>query len=439
MPRVLDVATSYYQILRDNPDYRKLYLGQIVSLLGDWFNFIAVQTLVFELTHSGLATGLALITSTIPAFFLTPVAGSIVDRFDRRKIMIVADLSRALIALGMIVVRTPGQIPIIYVLMALLVVFGSFFNPASSAAIPNLVRRDQLYAANALSNSTWGVMLAIGTLAGGVAIGTVGMDAAFVINSLSFLFSATMLFLIRRSFGGRSEARRRALNPFADFGEGLAYAWRRPQILTLLTVKAGGSLAGGVVLLLTIYSFEVFKADSIGIGLLQLARGVGILLGPILVAPLVAGRIGRAERVLVLSFLIAGIGYALLSAAPALIPGMLAVTFAHVGWGSNWSLSSTLLQRLTPDQVRGRIFAMDIGLFTLTSALSTFLTGIATDNFNPRWVAFALGAVFIIYGIGWAAVMWSSRRQHPSQWQDGNLNGLELQEEAWATVEQEVR
>jgi MFS family permease len=439
MRRVLNAAVGYYEILRDNPDYRKLYLGQIVSLLGDWFNFIAVQTLVFELTQSGLATGLAIITSTLPAFFLTPIAGSIVDRFDRRKIMIAADLSRAVIALGMILVRTPTQIPIIYVLMALLVVFGSFFNPASSAAIPNLVRRDQLYVANGLSNSTWGLMLALGTLAGGVAISTVGMDLAFVINSLSFVFSATMLFLIHRSFGEMRTGHPRKLNPFADFGEGMRYAGRRPQILALLTVKAGGSLAAGVILLLTIFSFEVYHVGAIGIGLLQLARGVGILLGPLLAAPLVAGRIDRAQSVIALGFLVAGVGYAVFGTVPALSLGMIAVAFAHLGWGSNWNLSATLLQRLTPDEIRGRIFSMDIGLFTLTNALSTFLTGVATDRFDPRLVAFALGGVFIIYGLVWGAVVWSSRRQHPQQWHEGNLQGFDLPEEAWATVEQEAR
>jgi MFS family permease len=117
---VLSGASTYVRLLRDNSDYRKLYFGQTVSLFGDWFNFIAVQTLVFELTRSGLAAGLALITSTLPAFFLTPVAGTVVDRFDRRKLMIIADVARTIIALGMLLVRTPEQIPLIYLLMTLL-------------------------------------------------------------------------------------------------------------------------------------------------------------------------------------------------------------------------------------------------------------------------------------------------------------------------------
>ncbi len=415
--------SGYLDLLRNNSDFRKLYIGQIVSLLGDWFNFIAVQTLVFELTHSGVATGLVLVTSTLPAFFLTPIAGSIVDRFDRRKIMIVADLSRGAIALGMILVRTSDQIPLIYILMALLVVFGSFFNPASSAAIPNLVRRDELLAANALSNATWGVMLAVGAFLGGVAIAAVGQDAAFIINSLSFFFSAMMLLWIRKPFAEKQAPHATRLNPFGDFQEGLAYAWKRPQTLALLAVKSGGALAAGVILLLTIFSFQVFKVGAIGIGLLQLARGVGILVGPLLVAPLVAARIGRAQLIIALGFFVAGISYLLFGAAPTLVLGMSAVVLAHMGWGSNWTLSATLLQRLTPDKIRGRIFSIDIGLFTLTNAFSTFLTGVATDAYNPRFVAFALGGVFVVYGSLWSGAVWWSHRRHPEKWEDGSLHG----------------
>lgn len=412
---------AYWELVSQNADYRKIFLGQVVSLLGDWFNFIAVQTLVFDLTHSGLATGIAIIASNLPAFFLTPVAGFIADRFDRRKIMIAADLARALIALGMIAVRTADQIPSLYILTALLVVFGSFFNPALSAAVPNLVRRDQLLAANALTNAMWGVMLAVGTLLGGVAIATLGRDAAFVINSLSFAFSALMVWLIRTPFAEKIARRAGSLNPFADFAEGLAYAWRRQQILALLLVKTGGGMAGGVILLLTLYAFEVYKAGATGIGLLQMARGLGILIGPLLVARVVRGQIGRAQWMIAAGFFLTGASYFSFGLTPTLGLGMVVVFCAHIGWGSNWTLSATLLQRLTPDHIRGRIFAMDMGLLTLALALSTFVTGAASDQVDPRSVALALGAVFITCGAVWGSAMVWSRRRHPEQWRDGYI------------------
>ncbi len=426
----LFAENKYIALLRDNPDYRKLYSGQIVSLLGDWFEFIAVQTLVFQLTGSGLAAGLAIIASTLPSFFLVPLAGSIADRFDRRKIMIAMDLVRAGLALLLLLVRTPDQIWMVYVFQTLSVLFASFFNPALNAAIPNLVRRDQLLAANALSSATWGTMLAVGTFVGGIAIAAVGRDAAFVINSLSFLGSAFFIWRIRAVLNQARAAEHKPLNPFADFVEGFQYAAQRPQVFWLLLVKAGAGLAGGVILLLTVFSFTVFDSGAEGVGLLQFARGVGILIGPVVVARFVNGRIGRAQRFISIGFFIVGVSYLLFGLAPTILVAMLCVFFAHTGWGSNWTLSAALLQRLTPDHIRGRIFSMDLGMLTLTLAFSTFATGVAVDQFNPHLVAFALGGIFVAFGIVWTLGVWLSQRRAPRLWQDGLMSAPQGDETA---------
>ena len=413
---------KYVALLRENRDYRQLYSGQIVSLLGDWFEFIAVQTLVFTLTGSGLAAGLAIIASNLPAFFLIPIAGSIADRFDRRKIMIAMDLVRAGLALSLLLVRTADQIWMVYVFQTLSVIFASFFNPALNAATPNLVRREQLLTANALSSATWGTMLAVGTFIGGLAVATVGRDMAFVINSLSFLVSAFFIARIRTPLTTSHNTARKGLNPFADFVEGYRYAAQRPQVFWLMLVKAGGGLAGGVILLLTVFSFQVFDTGAQGVGLLQFARGVGILVGPLIVARFVNGRIARAQHFIVLGFLLVGASYVLFGIAPTIALAMVCVCFAHMGWGSNWTLSAALLQQLTPDHVRGRIFSMDLGMLTLTLAFSTFITGIATDHLNPHLVAFALGAIFFTYGILWATAVWLSQKRHPEKWQVGLMS-----------------
>src|SRR5512135_3055278 len=192
---------GYVQLLRRNPAFTRLWIGQLVSNLGDWFNTVAVLALVYDLTHSGLSTGLIIIASTLPAFLLTPYAGVVVDRLDRRKIMIAADTTRGLLALGMLLVRTPETIWLLYVFSALLVAFASFFGPALSSALPHLVRDDELISANALSSATWGLMLAVGAAVGGVVIAAFGRDVAFVVNSASFFFSAAMVFSVRKSFG----------------------------------------------------------------------------------------------------------------------------------------------------------------------------------------------------------------------------------------------
>ena len=266
---------GYWPLLRHNPEFTRLWIGQLVSNLGDWFNTVAVLALVYDLTQSGLSTGLIIIASTLPAFLLTPYAGVMVDRFDRRKIMMTADLTRGVLALGMLLVRTPNEIWLLYLFSALLVAFASFFGPALNASIPNLVSSDELISANALSSATWGLMLAVGAAVGGVVIAAAGRDAAFVVNSLSFFFSAAMIFSIRKSFGQPAEAQHGAARRSAwqEFRSSLAFMRAYPQVLASALVKTGIGLAGGVILLLTVFSQAVFRIGDAGVGWLYSARG----------------------------------------------------------------------------------------------------------------------------------------------------------------------
>ena len=145
----------YLRLLRFNSDFRKLWLGQLVSNAGDWFNQIAVLGLVTTLTGSGLAAGFLFFVDSIPNALITPWAGAVADRFDRKRLMIITDVLRAAISLCMVLIDDPEHVPFIYVLSALLVILSAFFYPAQQAAIPNLVRRKNLLTANAISAATW--------------------------------------------------------------------------------------------------------------------------------------------------------------------------------------------------------------------------------------------------------------------------------------------
>ncbi|MBI3914415.1 MAG: MFS transporter [Chloroflexi bacterium] len=410
---------GYLALIRGNREFTKLWLGQMISLLGDWFNQVAALALIYDLTKSGMATGVWLITSTLPAFFLAPFAGVVVDRMDRRRVMIVADLGRAALALGMLVVRVPEQIWILYGLTALLVSFSAFFQPAQNAAIPNLVPSEHLVVANALSSATWGMMLAIGAAVGGVMIATVGRDTAFVINSLSFVFSAAMIAWIRKSFSEQPTAARAASNNAAqEFKAGLAYLRAQPQVLLVTLFKTGWGLAGGVFLLLTIFATSVFQMGAAGIGWLYAARGLGVFLGPYLAQPLVRDNMGKMRLAIFGGLLLAGASYFAFSRAPFFALAALFVIIAHIGGGTAWILSSTILQILVPDRLRGRIFSIDFGLYTISNAFSTFLVGAALESFDARFVGTAISTVFIGYGLVWGGlVMWSQRRD-PHAWSD---------------------
>lgn len=411
---------GYVRLLRQNSSFTRLWLGQLVSNLGDWFNSIAVLALVYDLTRSGIATGLVIIASMVPVFVLTPFAGTIADRFDRRRIMMTADLLRALLALGMLFVRTSDEIWLTLLLTALIIAFATFFNPALSAAIPNLVSEDELISANALSSSTWGLMLAVGAAVGGIVIALFGRDAAFVVNSASFLFSALMIFLVRKPFGrphavGPQPTRASAWQEFLD---SLAFMRREPQVLASILVKTGIGLAAGILLLLTVFSQKVFQAGDSGIGWLYSARGLGVLLGPFLARPYVGRDLTKMRRAILVCFFIAGGGYLAFSAAPLFWLAALCVVGAHIGNGTMWTLSSTMLQILVPDRLRGRIFAIDFGMNTIAGALSTLLVGVALEQWDARWVAVIMGLVFVVYAFVWAGLVLISQRRHSHAWAD---------------------
>ncbi|HEY2018542.1 MAG TPA: MFS transporter, partial [Bryobacteraceae bacterium] len=190
------MLASYLRLIRGNRNYRLLWLAQVVSELGDWFYSLAVYNLLLELTHNrAQSVGLAVVLQVLPHTLTAPTAGVVNDRISRRAVMIAADLARFLIVLGMLGVRTPGMVWLVYPLLLLETVGAAFFEPAHSAVIPNIVPASQVLAANSLASITWSFCLAAGASLGGVVAVLFGRDVVFLLNALSFLGSA---WLIRR-------------------------------------------------------------------------------------------------------------------------------------------------------------------------------------------------------------------------------------------------
>jgi MFS family permease len=198
--------SGYLDLLTRNRGFRRLFVGQLISQAGDWFNTVAILTLLLSLTGSGESVALVLILKLLPTFFLGPIAGVAADRFSRKTIMIGADVIRGFTVLGLLLVRRPDQIWIIYVLTTLEITFATFFEPAKSAAIPSLVDTRDLVPANTLSGASWSVTLALGAALGGAVTNLFGRDAAFVIDSISFFVSA--LFILRIRIPGPERAAR---------------------------------------------------------------------------------------------------------------------------------------------------------------------------------------------------------------------------------------
>src|SRR5438445_5616731 len=190
-------AVTYRELLRANRGFRLLWLGQVVSQMGDWFDTIAVYTIALRLTGSSRSVALIMVARFLPSVFIGPLSGVVADRFSRRTIMITADLLRAAVVLGFLFVRHPDQMWLVYVLTVLQLAFSAFFEPAKTAAIPSVVSDRELLAANAISAITWSVMLTLGAAIGGFVAGWFGTNAAFVLDSLTFVASAMLIVRVQ--------------------------------------------------------------------------------------------------------------------------------------------------------------------------------------------------------------------------------------------------
>ncbi len=400
-----DRPVGYWQLLKQNPRFRTLWAAQLISTAGDWFNSVAVLGLVLQLTRSGLGASLVLLAGTIPMFFLIPIAGPVADRFDRRTLMILTNLFSAGVALLFILVKTEDRVWLLYIANVLLVVSASFFNPASSASIPNIVTRGELFSANALGGSAWGMMLLVGSALGGIVSTLFGRDVAFVINALSFLVAAGLIALIEVP---SPQTTSKQMTPVKDFIEGMRYLREYLPSLALVGIELGWGFGAGVVVLLSVFGTQVFHAGDAGIGILYAGRGLGVLIGPFVV-PAVAGYdIKKLRNAIWLSFLLAAIGYLIVAYAgwsDTLWLAFCALMLAHFGGGVIWAVSSVLLQITTPDRLRGRVSSVNGGLGTFGSGISTLLFGIALQaGSSPMTLAVVGAAIFAAYGVFWGLI-----------------------------------
>lgn len=418
---------TYLSILRTNRNFRLLYIGQTISQLGDWFNAVAVFALLLDLTGSATAVAWMMIVQFLPVAIVGPLAGVVVDRVDRRRLMIITDLLRGALVLVLLVIRRPDQVWIAYVVMAVIVGAQGFFEPARTATIPNITSPEELMPANALSSATWSAMLALGASVGGIVTAVAGRNVAFVVNGLSFFASA--FFIAKTHYDSTPAAAPRpagflALTGITDLVEGFRYVRQRRHVAALMLVKAGWGLAGGVLLLLTIFGQRVFPVGvgaAGGIGILYGARGVGAGLGPIALRWIIGQDPRRLRRTIGPAFFMVGFFYVALSGAPTLWIAAVCVLLAHFGGAILWVFSTVLLQLEVPDRFRGRVFAAELALVTLMSSASSYWTGYQLDHmgWSPRRLALALGLMFCLPGGLWLVIL--------TRWKEATTESVKLE------------
>lgn len=392
-----------------------------MSQLGDWFNTIALYTIILNLTGSGRDIGLLLVARFLPSFIFGSFSGVVADRFSRRSIMIISDLLRALVVLGFLLVRRADQLWILYSLTVLQLGLSTFFEPAKTAVIPSLVSDRELVAANTISSVTWSIMLTLGAFVGGIVTGLFGSDVAFILDALTYLLSAALIASVRfpkRAPRGKNKLTIRRVLGITETLEGVRYVKRRPRVLALLLVKPAWGLGGGILTLLAVFGEKVFpmgKSAATGIGVLFAARGIGTAVGPI-VARRISGEGKKGmQNSIGIAFLIGGIFYVAFGAATSFVVALIVLGIAHTGGSILWVFSTVLLQRGVEDSFRGRVFAAELALLTLTMAVSNYFTGELLDRFrfSPRIVAIGIGTFFLFPALAWFATQkWWDRDEN---------------------------
>lgn len=410
---------GYLRLIRSNRNFRLLWSAQIVSEIGDWLYALAIYSSLLEFTGKAQSIALAFVLQALPQFFVSPSAGILNDRVNRKKVMIFADWSRAIIVFCMVFVRTPQTVPLLYVLLVLETFMWALFEPARSAVIPNIAEPGEVVTANALSSTTWSFNFAIGFAIGGALTAFFGREAVFVINALSFAGSA--LLISRMQFSephaeNLPPLKARDLFDYSPIREGIGYVWRDSRLRATIFVKAGLGLMGANWVILPIFGERIFpvhiaafsKASGaeLGMSLLMACRGVGAILGPLVGGKWAGDDQQRMRLGILLGFVFAGLGYVGLGLAPNLALACVAVMVAHAGGSVLWVFSSTLLQLQTEDRFRGRVFSAEFGLSVLTMSCSSYLAGLFVDRSVPvATVAVVVGAVMIIPALAWTRVL----------------------------------
>jgi MFS family permease len=395
-------------ILRRNRNYRNCWLGQVVSEVGDHFNSIAVLSLALHLTGSGFTVGAVMLARVVPAILAGPIAGVVLDRLDRRKVMIASDLIRAVVAALHVLLLVYPQTWLLYALSGLLMFASPFFNSGRSAILPRIASREELSAANALTQTTSWLTLAIGTMLGGISTMSLGYRWAFVANALSFLCSALAIWSLRSPEGhfrpDRGAAPPRGASHFEEFREGLRYMRARPLILGIGLLGIGWATGGGAAqVLFTLFGQSVYQRGPAGTGIIWGFAGIGLVLGGILAHRGAAHHNFRLyKHTVTFAFLFHGLCYAIFSIMPTIWGAVVFITLSRLFMGMNSVMNRTMLLLHVPDGLRGRVFTTVETMANAVMMLSMGAAAVASTVYSPRQIGFVAGILSASTALFWA-------------------------------------
>lgn len=422
-------SVTFKELLKSNANFRSLWFGQVISELGTWFSFIAELGLVQFYSGSTWMTAALLVSRLLPVLIFAPLAGVAVDRLDRKRILIAADLIRALAALGFLTISIGAPIWVAVLCSGVMSSAGTFFEAAKNASIANMVTRQEMLTANVLMFSTRFLQLTLGAALGGITAAKFGYNTAFVINSISFVVSAAFILVIpsaimrKQSAEVSVEAIAKQDNRFlTEVREGLAYIWQTHFVRGIVMVNVGWALGGGMNNLvfdrIARHEFAQGAGDpgDWSLAALMTAAGAGLFIGMAL-----ARRAGvwisderRAGNFVGWLLLIHGLFFAAAGLMPSLFGFALCIGISRLILGAEFGVQETLMMRMIPDEYRGRVFTTDRALELSTMTVSMLVAGGLLKWVSPRTMVMVSGLLSASPGLIWLMAMWLKRFSVPT-------------------------
>ncbi|MGB3346554.1 MAG: MFS transporter [Candidatus Humimicrobiia bacterium] len=390
---------GYVQVLR-NHDFFALWLGNLISVLGNDFHFIALLWLVNQLTKSTLSIGIVVTCTFLPHIFFGLFAGVFVDMWNRKITMIICDIIRAILVLLIPILYYSGLLQIwnICVIVFLISFLNIFHESANRSIIPNLVRPEELVTANSISEVSFQLTNIFGSALAGILISIIGSVNIFFIDSFTYLFSALMIFTIRFIAIQRDIRLEGVKDILARVWEGLKVIKTNSIILTLLIMMAIMNFALGPFNVLTPkLSEEILKAGPRGLGFIMASLSVGMLIGAFLL-----GRLGKrvpAGKSITLGILIAGLFFSIFALSKNIFNSLILVAMFGFSFAAPKVYAISVIQNSVPDSIRGRIFSIQMLLASIMVPLSLLLSGWLGERVAPSWILFGCGLLMIVNGI----------------------------------------
>jgi MFS family permease len=412
----------FLSLLRQNHNYRNTWIGQVVSEVGDHFNNVAVFGLVLAQTHNGMVVTGVMLARAIPAILAGPLAGVLLDRFDRKRMMIASDLVRAVVALGFILTVDRTATWLVYLLSGLLMLASPFFTSGRAAILPSIATKEELHTANSLTQTTQWTTLSLGAFLGGAAVMQFGFRLAFVANSLSFLFSAfciSRLFLPGRGFRPPRAAvtESEVVRPWHEYVEGLRYMRSRPLILGIGMIAVGWATGGGAAqILFSIFGELVFHRGPAGIGTIWGCAGLGLIAGGAIaykMGPRLSFR--DYKRTIVICYILHGSSYIIFSQMRSFAWALVYIAISRAAVGVSSVLNMTQLLRHVADGYRGRVFSTIESVQWSVMMVSMTLAGIASQYWDPRTIGAIAGALSSTTAIFWGWAHVTGRLPEPAR------------------------